>query len=643
MQEKKCASFITGILDSKYWLTNLSKIALKLAVSRIKLLKNKREVQLKQLKRDVAKLLQSGQDQIATIRVEHVVREEKTMTAYDFIEIYCELIAARLPIIESQKNCPTDLKEAISSVIFASPRCADIPELSDVRKHITAKYGKEFVSAAVELRPECGLVEKLSAKAPDGPTKIKILNAIAEEHNVTWEPKSFGENDVKSSHDLQIGPNVDEKASYVEVPQPQVHVHTPPVHNEKGPSNLHAYSQHKEMDDVPTNLYRSTTSGRSNPSINSSGTGSEEMDFRDSYSGNSSSSSPMGRQKNWNMEFKDAASAAQEAAESAERASMAARAALELSNREKITTRKYSNGLMQNSSSGSDLGDEVPNECAFHDGKLSAESVNRNYGKGNEQINAREQNNPESVPDQNYRSSHDENVVKHAKSAYINGAFGDDFDNPFSYGAFGDDFENNEYSGDARMNRKSSKAASHSQFISPSDDYTDILEGNSQKMRTNEGNTQRRNLKETNSYHKTADIIDESGSEHRQGCMSFDDLDGPSSESEEDSVKPKVLEGTKQKHGTSGSCTSMKDETSVDSQWNSNSRDSMEEHFKRKIDMSSSHEAKAKVKHSISGSLPKSMKADRSESSKGKASHVHPKLPDYDSFVAHFLSLKKAA
>jgi len=55
------------------------------------------------------------------------------------------------------RNCPVDLKEAISSVIFASPRCLDIPELVDVKKHFMAKYGKEFVSAAVELRPECGV------------------------------------------------------------------------------------------------------------------------------------------------------------------------------------------------------------------------------------------------------------------------------------------------------------------------------------------------------------------------------------------------------------------------------------------------------------------------------------------------------
>ena len=36
-------------------------------------------------------------------QVEHVIREEKFMQAYDLIEVYCELIVARLSIIDSQK------------------------------------------------------------------------------------------------------------------------------------------------------------------------------------------------------------------------------------------------------------------------------------------------------------------------------------------------------------------------------------------------------------------------------------------------------------------------------------------------------------------------------------------------------------
>ncbi|KAJ0908261.1 putative vacuolar protein sorting-associated protein Ist1 [Helianthus annuus] len=83
------------------------------------------------------------------------------VATYDLIEIYCEFIVGRLPIIESQKTCPVDLKEAVTSVICAAPRCSDISELYDVRKQFTAKYVKDFVSAAIELHPDCGVSRML--------------------------------------------------------------------------------------------------------------------------------------------------------------------------------------------------------------------------------------------------------------------------------------------------------------------------------------------------------------------------------------------------------------------------------------------------------------------------------------------------
>lgn len=45
------------------------------------------------------------------------------------------------------------------------------------------------------------LVEKLSAKAPDVQTKVKTLTAIAEEHNIKWDPESLG---VLPSDDLLV-------------------------------------------------------------------------------------------------------------------------------------------------------------------------------------------------------------------------------------------------------------------------------------------------------------------------------------------------------------------------------------------------------------------------------------------------------
>ncbi|KAK9697209.1 hypothetical protein RND81_08G021500 [Saponaria officinalis] len=307
------------------------KTALNLAKSRIKLMKNKKDSQLRQMRREVSQLLQNRQDQTARIRVEHVVREEKMLAAYEMIEIYCELIVARLPIIESQKNCPLDLKEAITSLIFAEPRCGDIPELQDIRKHFTAKYGKDFSTAAIELHPACGvsriLVEKLSVKAPDGPEKVKILKGIAEEYSIQWEPNWFKDEDLVSSGDNLI-PHTDNRNTIQTEP---LNVQTVENLEEKHPhstENPGISSQRHVREN--SNEIRQSSAPRSD--FSASGNVSEGMLF--SPSSRTAENLFLANRQYWNMEFKDATAAAQAAAECAEQASMAARAAAQLSIRD---------------------------------------------------------------------------------------------------------------------------------------------------------------------------------------------------------------------------------------------------------------------------------------------------------------------
>lgn len=67
-----------------------------------------------------------------------------------------------LLIVFCYRECPQDLKEGISSLIFAAPRCSDIPELLAIRDIFEKKYGKDFVSAATDLRPSCGVNRMVS-------------------------------------------------------------------------------------------------------------------------------------------------------------------------------------------------------------------------------------------------------------------------------------------------------------------------------------------------------------------------------------------------------------------------------------------------------------------------------------------------
>ncbi|CAH8357945.1 unnamed protein product [Eruca vesicaria subsp. sativa] len=186
------------------------KTLLKLTIPRIKLIRNRREAQIKQMRREIAKLLETGQEATARIRVEHIIREEKMMAAQEIIELFSELIAVRLPIIEAQRECPLDLKEAISSICFAAPRCSDLTELQQVQMLFVSKYGKEFVAAASELKPDSGvnrkLVELLSVRAPSPESKLKLLKEIAQEHELDWDPASTETDLFKSHEDLLDGP-----------------------------------------------------------------------------------------------------------------------------------------------------------------------------------------------------------------------------------------------------------------------------------------------------------------------------------------------------------------------------------------------------------------------------------------------------
>ncbi|KAK6126793.1 hypothetical protein DH2020_039463 [Rehmannia glutinosa] len=343
-EEIKVSEEFKGLALPK--LQSFQMTSLRLAGSRLKLLRNKKEVQVKQMKREIAQLLESGQDQTARIRVEHVIREEKMMSAYDLIEIYCELIVARLPIIESQKICPIDLKEAVASVIFASPRCGDVPELQDVKKHFTEKYGKDFTTAAIEVRPECG-VSRMT-----GPT------TFGKESNLHVEPPDFKRPDVQ-------------------VPQ---------SNNETSGSPLNF----TQMD------HRTSLETERLASVQISGVNTA-FQHEARPQGDERAHLFRGDRHRWNMDFKDATSAAQAAAESAELASMAARAAAELSSRGRIFRQNSTESHKSDVHVYNDRGPETYMNSKSASEQFSEEGMNRSFAERtrlqNEQIDVMKPNN----------------------------------------------------------------------------------------------------------------------------------------------------------------------------------------------------------------------------------------------------------
>jgi len=161
---------------------------LKMAVQRIQIANNKKLTSVKHQKKEIANLLGDHKDEKARIKVEHIIRDDFVIEAYELLELLCELLHERIRQITTNKEVPSDLKDTVCSLIWAASNC-EISELQEVKKHLTRKYGAEFAKAACEN--EGGVVndrlfQKLSYKPPSRLLVTRYLEEIAQVYKVDW-------------------------------------------------------------------------------------------------------------------------------------------------------------------------------------------------------------------------------------------------------------------------------------------------------------------------------------------------------------------------------------------------------------------------------------------------------------------------
>ncbi|XP_043712794.1 uncharacterized protein LOC122661465 [Telopea speciosissima] len=218
---------------------------------RLKLLKNKRGTIIRQLREDVAQLLKLDQEKSAFARVEQLFKDKTIMAAYDLLDHFCEFIALHFPYIRRHRDCPNDINEAVSSLIYAAAWCGDLPELQMLRKLFGERYGHRFVITAVELLPgnlvNSQIIEKLRIKSIPEDVKLGLLDEIAKDYSIqrktTWIMESF-ELRNQQIYNLPVG---------TEGPQDQV--------NEKDTKVIY----HSEGADITASNYE-TTQGKALPS-----------------------------------------------------------------------------------------------------------------------------------------------------------------------------------------------------------------------------------------------------------------------------------------------------------------------------------------------------------------------------------------
>lgn len=173
---------------------NYSKLTtnIRLALNRLKLLEKKKYELAQKSRKEISDYISINKIERARIRVEHIIREDFIVEAMEVIEMYCDLLLARMGLIQHKKEVDEGLAEAISSIIWVTPHMqTDVAELKVISDQFGLKYGREYITACQSNTlgtVSSKLIHKLSVQAPPKLLVEKYLIEIAKNYNVYYEP-----------------------------------------------------------------------------------------------------------------------------------------------------------------------------------------------------------------------------------------------------------------------------------------------------------------------------------------------------------------------------------------------------------------------------------------------------------------------
>ncbi|CAJ0582838.1 unnamed protein product, partial [Mesorhabditis spiculigera] len=171
------------------------KANLRLSINRMKMMGKKKTELAMKARTEIADYILGHKADRARIRVEHIIREDYLVEAYELLEMYCDLLLARFGLIEQMKTLDDGIAEAVISILWAAPRITtDIPEFKVISDQLTHKYGKPFAEAArgnqleapAKVSPK--LIAKLDISAPPKPLVERYMIEIASAAGIDFNP-----------------------------------------------------------------------------------------------------------------------------------------------------------------------------------------------------------------------------------------------------------------------------------------------------------------------------------------------------------------------------------------------------------------------------------------------------------------------
>ncbi|EJC98801.1 DUF292-domain-containing protein [Fomitiporia mediterranea MF3/22] len=174
------------------WNSAKTKVQLRIAVQRLRLLQEKKEAQAKTARRDIATLLEQAKLEKARVKVEAIINEDIHIELLELLELYCELLLARFGLLEQNTREPDQgISEGVCSIIYAAPR-TELKELHVLRDMLMHKYGRDFSIAVMDNKDGCvseRVMKKLAFHTPPEDLVDAYLREIAKGYGINWAPE----------------------------------------------------------------------------------------------------------------------------------------------------------------------------------------------------------------------------------------------------------------------------------------------------------------------------------------------------------------------------------------------------------------------------------------------------------------------
>ncbi|KAK5774179.1 hypothetical protein RI543_004466 [Arxiozyma heterogenica] len=186
------------------------KTCLRMCVQRLRYAQEKQQALAKQDRRRVATLLAQGKEQMAYYRVESLITNDIHIELLEILELYCELLLARVNIINSIENeldlvsnhMEDGINEAVRALAYSSSLYVpEVKELAQLKELLMCKFGREFIKSLQDNKT--GVPEKVIKKCiPELPPEklvILYLQEIAKTYEVPYSKLEDSDSEISST------------------------------------------------------------------------------------------------------------------------------------------------------------------------------------------------------------------------------------------------------------------------------------------------------------------------------------------------------------------------------------------------------------------------------------------------------------